>query len=129
VLARLAGGTGLLARDRELFTRLVTGALSEGYWWFAEELLPTLDAEARPVVPDAVAAVPADSRRQVVVIARFAERIGDPALLAPMLDLAPDAESTRRVAGRAAMMLARNGELSDAVDVARRCGLVGEEPR
>ncbi|MBE1489274.1 hypothetical protein [Plantactinospora soyae] len=129
VLARLASGTGLLARDRELFTRLVTGALSEGYWWFAEELLPTLDAEARPVLPEAVAAVPADSRRQVVVIARFAERIGDPALLAAMLDLAPDAESTRRVAGRAAMMVARHGELSDAVDVARRCGLVGEERR
>ncbi|GIG91140.1 hypothetical protein [Plantactinospora endophytica] len=128
VLARLAARAGLLARDRELFTRLVAGALSDGYWWFAEALLPTLDAETRPVVSDAVAAVPADNRRQVVVIARFAERAGDSALLAAMLGAAPDAESTWRVAGRVAMMLARHGQSSDALDLARRCGLVGAEP-
>ncbi|GAA3776252.1 hypothetical protein GCM10022225_75320 [Plantactinospora mayteni] len=129
VLTRLASRTGLFARDRELFTRLVTGVLSDGYWWFAEALLPALDAEARTVVPDALAAVPADCRRQVVAVARFAERVGDSGLLAAMLDAAPDAESTRRVAGRAAMLLARHGELPEALDLARRCGLVGGESR
>ncbi|MBL7519657.1 hypothetical protein I6A84_16515 [Frankia sp. CNm7] len=129
VLAQLAGRTRLATRDRELFTRLVTATLWRGSWWIADALLPALDAEARAVVPDAVAAVPADRRRQVVAIARFAERVADSALLAAMLDAAPDAESTRRVAGRAAMVLARHGELPDALDVARRCGLVRKEPR
>ncbi|MGX7675175.1 hypothetical protein [Plantactinospora sp. DSM 117369] len=126
VLARLASRTGLLARDRELFTRLVAGALREGYWSLTEALLPTLDAEARTVVPDALAAVPTSSRRQVVAIARFAEQVGDSGLLAAMLDAAPDAESARRAAGRAAMLLARHGELPDALDLAHRCGLVKE---
>ncbi|MDG4788656.1 hypothetical protein O7626_22480 [Micromonospora sp. WMMD1102] len=126
VLVRLAGRTGLPARDRELFTRLVTGVLAEGYRSHAEDLLPALDAEGRTVLPAALAAVPADRRRQAVdVLARFAERVDDAGLLAAVLAAAPDAESTRRVAGRAAMLLARHGELADALDIARRCDLVG----
>ncbi|MEO3745565.1 hypothetical protein [Plantactinospora sp. B5E13] len=129
VLGRLAIHTGLVARDRELFTRLVAGALSEGYWRYGEALLPALDAEARTVVPDVVAAVPVEGRRYVVAgVARFAEHVGEPGLLAAMLDLAPDAASTCRTAARVAMMLARRGELSTALDVARRCGLVGGKP-
>ncbi|MEV7230961.1 hypothetical protein AB0M79_28670 [Polymorphospora sp. NPDC051019] len=124
VLIRQAVRTGLLARDRELFTRLVTGVCLDGYWSAVERLLPAFDAEARTVVPDAVAALPAKSQRHVVVaVACFAERAGDSSLLAAMLDVAPDAESAQRVAGRVAMALARAGELTDALDVAHRCGL------
>lgn len=130
VLARLAVRTGLSTRDRELFTRLVAGALSEGYRRYAEALLPALDAEARTVVPDVVAAVPVEGRRYLVAgVARFAEQVGDPGLLAAMLDLAPDAESACRTAARAAMLLARRGDLSAALDIARQCGLVGTGPR
>lgn len=129
VLTRLAVRYGLLARDRELFGRLVAGALSEGYWRSGEALMSLLDAEARTVVPDVVAALPTDSRRYVVVgVARFAERVDDPGLLATMLELAPDAESTLRTAARAALLLARRGELSAASDVALRCGLAGTGP-
>ncbi|RGC70899.1 hypothetical protein C5N14_00160 [Micromonospora sp. MW-13] len=126
VLARLAVRTGLLARDRELFTRLIGGVLQEGSWGAVEVLLPTLDAGARTVVPDAMAALPAGGHRRVVVpVARFAEQVGDSGLLAAMLDAVPDAQNARRVAGRAAMALARCGELTDALDIARHCGLVG----
>ncbi|MEU6077173.1 hypothetical protein [Micromonospora sp. NPDC047074] len=127
VLVRQAVRTGLSARDRELFTRLVGGALRDGGWSAVEVLLPALDAEARTVVPDAVAALPAgDQRRVVVPVARFAEQVGDAGLLAAMLDAVPDAQGARRVAGRAAMALARGGELPAALDIARHCGLVGE---
>ncbi|WP_326564082.1 hypothetical protein [Micromonospora peucetia] len=130
VLTRLAGRTGLLARDRELFTRLVGGVLRDGGWSVADALLATLDAEARMVVPDAVAALPAANHRRVVVpVARFAEQVGDAGLLAAMLDAVPDAKNARRVAGRAAMALARCGELPDALDIARHCGLVEGAPR
>lgn len=84
-----------------------------------------LDAEALAAVPAAAAAAAGDRHDRVVVaVARFAEQTGDLDLLGAMLDAVPNAESACLAAGRAAMALARRGELRDAVDVARRCGLV-----
>ncbi|WP_238005312.1 hypothetical protein KZZ52_17385 [Dactylosporangium sp. AC04546] len=123
LLARLAVRTGLPARDRDLFAGLLTGVFAEGRW-SVEAVLPVLDADALAAVPAAaVAAASEHHDRVVVAVARFAERTGDLDLLGAMLDAAPDAQSASLAAGRAAMALARRGDLRDAVDVARRCGL------
>ncbi|MEV4758455.1 hypothetical protein AB0J86_25585 [Micromonospora sp. NPDC049559] len=128
-LSRLAVRAGLPARDRPLFTRLLAADLAEGRPR-VEVVLPVLDAEALAVVPDAVAAARGDRHGWLVAaVARFADRIGEPALLAAMLDAAPDPESARTAAGRAAMALARRGSLAEALEIAARCGLAEGEPR
>ncbi|WP_148086359.1 hypothetical protein [Micromonospora sp. HM5-17] len=123
-LVDLAFRTGLPARDLDLFGDLVTTAFPRIEDWRA--FMSPSAADARTVLPRAVAGREYDS--EIADVATVAGQADDLSLLAAMLDAAPDVWTAWRVAEQVALTLARRGELRDAVDIARRCGLLEGKP-